>query len=311
MINVTSSPLYYPPNCKTLADMSVKQQIRLGIQGAPGVGKTTSALTFPNPMVLNLDRGLSGHIGRADVIEIPFYDVHWVRTWLKKLSYNKSELKDALIQWIESECMRISPEQTLIIDGNTGLANAYHNWWDANRNSFLTSRGVVDELAEWSVKKKFFGQIMEALKTLKCDVVYICHEAEQRDKVPVGSPVSYSGKLKPLLSGGFVDELASHFTDWFRQHSAAIPNDENEIKEELIQKNWKMSKQDFLTWCKSFPNGTIYYWQTVGDNVFDAKNSSLTNAPRYVPSSYSTYMKYCRKLISVEKRETLGNVTAQ
>ncbi len=282
--------MFKPPYAKPLSETP---QIRLGIQGFPNNGKTWAALTFPNSIVVNLDRGLGAHVGKPNITELPFWDSGWVRETFKKPSYNKSELKDVLIGWIEGDGQQMTAEQTLVIDGNTGLQNAYHAWYEANKMRFLTKNGQVDDFAEWSVKKKYFGQLMEALKTMKCHVVYICHESDQRDKVPVGSPVTYSGKIKPLMSGGFADEIGSHFTDWFRAQSSLF--DEKAWTDELAKKEWGMSKDELVKWAKTFQNGTIYYWQTVGDNIFDAKSSSLVNAPRYIPATFESFAKYRRK----------------
>lgn len=278
-----------------LKPLTETPQIRLGIQGFPNTGKTWAAMTFPKPRVVNLDRGLGAHVGRQDAMELPFWDVAWVRSTFKKPSYNRNELKDVLVGWIEGDAQQLASDETLILDGNTGLQNAYHSWYEANKMRFLTKSGQVDDFAEWQNKKKYFGQIMEALKTLKCHVVYICHEADQRDKVPVGTPVTYSGKIKPLLSGGFADEIGSHFTDWFRAQVNTVPADFKSLNESTVKADWGMTLAEYEKFCRSSTNGSIYYWQTVGDNVFDAKASSLVNAPRFIPAHYESFKKFQRK----------------
>src|ERR1017187_902817 len=100
-----NNEIYTPPNCTTLEKVT-KQQIRLGVQGYPGSGKTFAALTFPNPIVLNLDRGLGAHQGRSDVIEIPFYQ--------KAFSGGKETCKDKLVEWLEREGPKLTDQQTLI-----------------------------------------------------------------------------------------------------------------------------------------------------------------------------------------------------
>lgn len=283
--------IYIPPYAKAISETT---QIRLGIQGFPNTGKTWAALTFPNPIVVNIDRGLGAHVGRDGIVELPFYDHKWVRETFKMNDYSRLRLKDVLVQWIEGDGQLLTEEQTLVFDGSTGLQNAYHPWWEANKMKFLTKEGKVDDFSEWTVKKKYFGQIMEAFKSMRCHVVYITHEQDQRDKVPIGQPVTYTGKIKPLLSGGFVDELSSHFTDWFRAHSQAVLAPD-QITEETTQRDWKMTKTEWLKWANSFGNGSYYYWQTVGDNIFDAKSGSLVGAPRYLPATYQSFQQFRRK----------------
>ena len=251
---------YIPSDCATIV---AEQQIRLGLQGYPGTGKTWAALTAPNPVVLNLDRGLGAHIGRKDVIEVPF----WNRDFCKKvdLNYKPERLKDALIKWLEKEGSKLEPDQTLVVDGNTGFQSAYNMWYAANMQNFLTKQGQVNDFAEWAQKRIFFDEVMVNLKTLRCNVIYICHEVDQKDKNGPTGP-TYSGKVRPLLTGGFGDELASHFTDWFRQI--------------CVEKDGK----------------TEYLWQTTGDSIFDAKCGSLVGQPKLVPPNWSTFTTYRRKI---------------
>lgn len=286
--------MYTPTGCKTLAESTVIPQIRLMLQGFPNTGKTFESLTFPGCVVLNLDRGLGAHFGRKDVVEVPFYDQAWVANWSKKMAYKASQMKDELINWLEQEATRLTGDQTLVIDGNTGIQNAYHLWYDKNKALFYTQGGQENSFKEWTVKKQYYGQIMEILKTLKCHVVYICHEVDQKDKNGPTGP-TYTGKIKPLLTGAFGDELASHFTDVFRCYAETIPIDP---KEDDCRKLWGMSKIEFVTWTKTFPRGTMYYWQTESDSIFDAKASSLVDYPKYIPAHYNSFEKYRRKLSS-------------
>ncbi len=208
--------IYQPPGCKKLSELTEQPQMRLGIQGYGGTGKTWTALTFPNPIVANLDRGLGAHTGRADVIEIPFYNDAYCRSIMP--NYNTGKLKDLLQIWLSKEGKKLSPEQTLVWDGNTSMQNAYHRWYNDNR--VFTSSGKEDDFAQWRLKTQFYADIVEQLKFLPCHVVYIAHEAEKKEK-----DGSYRGKIRPLLTGQFADELLNHFTSWFRQHASEKPSD--------------------------------------------------------------------------------------
>lgn len=278
--------LYKPPNSRTLAEV-FEQQIRLGIQGYPKTGKTHSALTFPNPVVIDIDRGMGSHVGRSDVIQIPFFEVEFCRKIDPQ--YHPSKLKDVLVKWLDTEGRKLTSSQTLVLDGNTGLQNAYHRWYETNKQLFLTKSGAVNEFAEWTVKRTYFGEIMELLKTLNCNIVYICHEVDQKDKNSPQGP-SYSGKVRPLLTGSFGDELGSHFTDWFRQHATDKPNYNTWTDADTVK--WGMNKVEHEKWTKTFPRNTMYYWQTESDSIFDGASSSLKGHPRFVPADYSTFTKY-------------------
>ena len=284
---------YIPTGCKSLAETTQVPQVRLLIQGFPGTGKTWGGLTFPNPVVCNLDRGLGAHFGRADVIEVPLYDAKFVRESMKKPSYNPADLKDILLKWLETEAIKLTDTQTLVVDGNTGIQNAYHKWYENNKALFFTQSGQENSFKEWTVKKTYYGEVMEIFKTLKCHVVFICHEVDQKDKNGPQGP-SYSGKIRPLLTGAFGDELGSHFTDVFRAHATDRPSDFSTLKADDIKKNWNMTIPEYQKWCMSFPRNTVYYWQTESDNIFDAKASSLVGHPRYVPATFESFSKYRR-----------------
>lgn len=280
--------LYIPPNCTKLSAINSQPQIRLGVQGFPGTGKTWAALTFPNPIVLNLDRGLGAHQGREDVIEIPFYKPEFCGT--------RVQLKDKLIVWLDKEGFKLTENQTLIIDSLSALEIAYHLWFEDNKLNFLTDAGQVNKFIEWQLKEKYFNEINAQFKSLRCSVVILAHEAERPDKpTTVGQPGMYTGKIRPVLTGKAGDIFVKDYTDWFRQHASDKPKDYNSIGDEQLAM-WKMTKSEFRIMCDSFPRNTIYYWQLEGDDKFDGKASSLVNFPRYLPANYQSFLKYRRKV---------------
>ena len=288
LLMLKRNSMYKPLNCLTMAELKSLPQIRTGIQGYGGTGKTWSALSFPNPVVANSDRGLGAHIGRTDVIEVPFYDSAFCATMMaaKGAPYFPHMLKDIIGKWLDTEATKLEPDQTLVWDGNTGMQNAYHKWYGKNKVYY---DGVEDTRAEWGIKKKWYAEIIEQLKSLKCHVVFISHEAEKKEK-----DGEYRGKIRPLISGSFGDELMTHFTDWFRQLSADKYTAATATPAECSK--WGMTQPELLKWQERFPRNTIYYWQTESDSVFDGKCSSLVNFPRFVPAEFSTFEKYRRKI---------------
>lgn len=284
------SDLYIPAGCQYLSDIKEIPQIRLGIQGYGGTGKTWAALTFPNCIVANLDRGLGAHVGRNDIIEIPFYNPDFC----KKVDPNYTPIrkKDVLLKWLTEHGMKLKPHQTLVWDGNTPTQAAYHVWYEANKMKFLTRDGKINEFAEWNQKVAYYSELFDILKILPCHVVFICHEVDKKEKTG-----GYAGKVRPLLTGQMGDEMTTHFTDWFRQLSGSKPANYDTISEDTLR-TWRLSKSEFKAMCDTFQGETVYYWQTVGDDIFDAKASSLINPPRFIPANYTSYEKYRRKTIS-------------
>jgi hypothetical protein len=278
--------MYIPQGAVSLDKIPSISQIRMGIQGFPGTGKTYGSLTFPNPIVFNLDRGLGAHYGRADVIEVPAWNEEYLKTINPKYKA-REDLKDTIQIWVEKEAKKLEAEQTLVFDGGTALQSAYNAWISENRP--VTKSGEFDEYAPWRLKIAYFEEIMETFKILKCHVIYLCHESEKADKGGI-----YSGKIRPLLTGQFQDQLASHFTDWFRQHSTEKILMEK--VDEKILKAWGMTNpKEFISMQNEFPGNTIYFWQTEGDSIFDAKRSSLKpTAPKFIQSNFPSFMKYMK-----------------
>ena len=282
------SETYIPPDCRPLSDITSKQQIRLGIQGFGGTGKTWSALGtpdrktrgFPNPLVVNIDRGLGAHQGCADILELPFYKL-----------FHHAEMKDKLISWLNTHGPRLTENQTLIMDSLSSIEQIYHQWFENNKSLFVASNGKLNEFAEWNFKEKFFNELHLLLHTLKCDIIILAHESERPDKSTVsGQPGQYTGKIRPLMTGKVGDTIIKEYTDWFRQRSFAKTNDP---KESTLE-SFRMSKIDFLEMQNAFVGDTIYVWQTKGDDYFDAKASSLINPPTFIPATYESFLKYSR-----------------
>jgi len=273
--------MYQPANTKTLEELP-PQQIRLGVQGYGGVGKTYSALTFPNIIVADLDRGLGAHAGRKDVIQVPFFD----EQWCKKFNPNHRFIKDTFLLWMEKEGKKLEEDQTLLIDNITQLDEAYHKWY-AN-NPVYTKQGKEDEFAEYRLKLDFFGDVTQRLISLRCNVIALSHEFEKVDKLNEST-----GKIRPLMSGQFANKLSSKFTDWFRQHASSKPKLEK--VDDKVLKNWGMKNiQEFQAMLDTFPRDTIYYWQLDSDDIFDGKCSSLVNYPKYLPANYENFKRFMK-----------------
>lgn len=276
--------MYIPQGCVKLSELKTQPQIRLGIQGYPGTGKTWSALTFPNPIVVNLDRGLGAHSGREDVIEVPFWDTDFCKSEMQ--NYTPSKLKDLLLIWLHKNGGKLTSEQTLVWDGGTTTQNAYHVWYADNR--VITSSGKEDDFGSWRLKLQFFSDLCEMLKRLKCNVVYISHEVEKKEK-----DGTYRGKVRPLLTGGFDSEIGGYFTDWFRQIATSKPTDYSTYDAAKLSK-WGMTLDEFKAFVSSYPRDTVYYWRTSSDDECDCKASSLVNYPSMIPANYQHFQKWMK-----------------
>ena len=277
--------MYIPQGASTLEKMEITQ-IRLGIQGAFGTGKTFASLTFPNPTVVNFDRGLVAHAGRKDVVEVPFWDPMFIKTIMPSDITNR---RDAFEKWLNKELTKFEADQTLVIDGSTGLQNAFD--LQESKEPVFTKSNRIDEFAYWRHKVEYFGRICEMLKQLRCHVVYICHETPDRN-----DKGELNGKLRPLMTGQFADQLGSHFTDWYRQHALDKPTPEKIATIDLKKFGCK-SIPEYNKLLEQFPFNTAYWFQTESDDLFNAK-CSLLNAPRFIPANFIILKQYLKAKIS-------------
>lgn len=277
---------YKPTGGLVLSENKTRPQIRLGIQSPPKSGKTWSALTFPNPVVLNLDRGLGAHGHRTDVIEIPMWDGTFVQTIIPKVGVNAPvNRKDAVLKWLHNEGTKLTSAQTLVVDGLTGLQNAFSIQYAFA--PVYTKLLKLDDFAEWRLKVEYFGELCEFLKGLKCDVVFLCHETPDRNK-----DGELNGMVRPLLTGQFSDQLASHFTDFFRALTVAKPSAD---RVDMFLKKYNIDKPTLDKWVKSNDTDTIYLWQTQSDDVVKCGTSTLTKAPKYILQDYNSFVAFGKK----------------
>ncbi len=231
--------MYIPKDSRNLKDQKITK-IRLGIQGEPGSGKTTAALTFPNPVVVNFDDGLHGQLGK-DIIEIPFWDHEWVvRYGFPPSKPDKSghpNRKGAILKWLKTEGMLLQSDQTLILDSWTSIQDAF----DIEQVLFpriTKETGEVDDRDFWAKKIDFNDELVSYIRGVKCNVVVIFHETHTRDP-KTGALLR---KIEPLMQGSFTKKLKVHFPNFFRQVSESVKSaDGKQIKTEWY---WQIKSSD-------------------------------------------------------------------
>lgn len=267
--------MYIPTGAKTLAD-NFEHQYRILIQGPPGSGKTYSALTFPNPVVGNHDRGLVAHQGRKDVTEIPFYDP----------SFAKPNRLEKYKAFLRTEMLKLEAEQTYIDDSWTSIQDSFD---ESTPASFSSSTGREDKFVFWKMKMDFSRDVCDSYKKLKCNVILICHETPERDD---------NGRitgLKPLQQGQFADKLGSYFTDIFRMLVIPKHASEDKLKPYKLEQFGCKSWAEFVQLYSLFPDSqSMFVWQTKPDDYAKCK-TCLLNPPLYIPATYEYYKRYRRQ----------------
>lgn len=224
-----------------------------GFQGAPNSGKTTAALKFPNPLVLDFDKKLP-----PNVPSIPF----WNPDFVNKITpcAIRPNRRDALKRWLKEARQLIDPGTTLILDSFTRVNAEFDLHAEADPTPYLSKSGNVDGFEIYRQKLLYCHTIFEYLQALPCAVIVTFHEQVDRDEKG-----NLTGKMRPLVTGQFGDQVAGLFSNFFRCA------------------------------CKEVNGQLVYTWQIRSNNLFNAVRSPAFNFPPSlieIPAEYSELQKY-------------------
>ena len=137
------------------------------IYGSPGVGKTTLALSAPDPILLDFDRGVSR-----------------VRAEHRKDTSVCSSYKEVRA---DLESPEMKNYKTIIIDTGGSLVSFLKDW-AMNEKGAKTKSGEFNSLKGFGFVKAEWASFTEYIKTvLHKNVIYIFHANEEKDKD--GNPI--------------------------------------------------------------------------------------------------------------------------
>lgn len=173
-----------------------------GIQGEPTTGKTTAALTFPDPHVMDFDNKLP-----KGVKSWPFHKDDFIHSLMNTKPPVRPNRKDAILRWLRTVGVNIPASATLILDSyTTGVDNMHNLFVAQNPNLFMSKDNNFDGMKAFKDKLLFNLELFGLLRSLDCQVVVTFHE--QAERAPNGA---MTGRFRPLASGQFKDQLAANF----------------------------------------------------------------------------------------------------
>lgn len=281
------------------------------IYGSPGIGKTTLALSAPDPVLIDFDRGISRVSARhrqptimCNTYEEVLADVH---------SKEMAEF------------------QTIVIDTGGSFVTFLKDWAFRTKPGAKTKSGEFNSLKGFGFVKSEFASFTDEIKTvLNKNVIYVFHAQEQADKD--GNPTQRllcEGSVRntvwnPCDFGGFVQILNGRryigFTpeqEYFAKgcHGISgrleIPELSDNVPNDFMTRLFNKAKANIAAEAEVFVPQREQY-ETIMAQVRDTISTiedleALNNAAAYIPAMdhVLTSRKEAAVLLN-EKAKALG-----
>lgn len=170
------------------------------IAGAPFAGKTTAALSFPNPLVLNLDR----KVPKAGVPTVPFHDDAFVESIVRRANpMHPVNRRDAFSLWLQANIGRLK-DYTIVLDSITALETAFHQQTLDVEQKWGINGGLY-----FGAKLNYFLSVCAMLQATGGRVIINCHLATifVRDEKTVADVAT--GKNKAAMTGSGAERITA------------------------------------------------------------------------------------------------------
>ena len=276
-----------------------KEQLRLGIVGAPGCGKTTAAHTFPNPINGNLDRKAP-----PGCSSVPLADADFIRKVLDP-RYVKSErshlipanYRDGVKKWLRNALPALPANSTFILDSWTMLQNYFsiqaqddpiYCIYDFKTKAKTLNPDGTPVIDKWDVLRHrivYSAEIMNLFKTAACDTIIAFHEQVERN-----TEGQATGNIKALMDGQFKDQITGHLTMFVRQ----IVMHYDQLKRANPSDASYYAGYYNTKYGSPITDKTpCYIWQIVASDIFNPilPPGFKHNFTKYMPADYTEYAK--------------------
>lgn len=283
------------------------------LYGSPGVGKTTLALSAPDPVLIDFDRGMSR-----------------VRTQHRKTSIFCDTYEDVLTD-LESPAMK--DFQTIVVDTGGSFITYLQDWaMRADPKVNKQKNGAISLKGFGAVKQEFSRFTGYVRDTLNKNLIYVFHSMEQTDKDGnVQVRLMCEGAAKnivwtPCDFGGYVQMIGNQrvvcFTpeqEYFAKGCHGIkgqmvvpelgPNDENNFITKLFDK----AKANIAAEAEAYAPIKAQYeavMETVRkmlESVIDAESANKVSTDIQALAHASTSLKESSKMLK-DKAASIGLV---
>lgn len=195
------TPQRFTPPGARVSDASAATKLVL-LCGLAFSGKTTSALTFPNPTILDGEGKIP-----AGIQTIPFLDDAYVDSLKPRGNKNNPpNRRDALSHFVSRILPGFPKDQTFVLDSLSAVDSWYHRETE-------DVEGITDLRQIYGRKLKYFTQLFTDLRNAPCSVVVTAHMQPM-----IGENEKPTGGYKAFIGGSFAEKLPSFATMVLRNY---------------------------------------------------------------------------------------------
>ena len=179
------------------------QKIFALIYGPPVSGKTTGALTFPSPVIIDIDHNLRPGIPNV----IPLWDDAFVDKIKPRINPAfPANRRDALLLILADLARSLPADHTIIVDSLTRLETWYNTQESLEPKPRSKKTGEEDGFEMFRKRLTYFEALFTMFTNCAANVVMLVHQQQDRDEKG-----QVTGQIKPSLQGQIGEKMPGYF----------------------------------------------------------------------------------------------------
>ena len=191
------------------------------LYGPPVSGKTTGALTFPNPVIIDVDHNLPAGLPNV----IPLWDDKFVDGIKPRVNPAVANRRDALLIILSDLAKSLPAECTIVVDSLTRVETWFNTQESLEPKPRSAKTGAEDGFEMFRKRLTYFEVLFTMFTNCAANVVMIVHQQQDRDEKG-----AVTGQIKPALQGQIGEKMPGYFPivlQAMRKSTAAVGQPQN------------------------------------------------------------------------------------